>query len=363
DRLDWFDARAGNADNLAWYASRFAPFQDAGAIGEDSTTYLLSESAPPRIKALLPEVKLIFLLRDPVKRAHSQYWHLMRTARLACSFEEALTRHSSIILGSTYAPALKRYLDLFGPDQVHIAVFEDFLKDQQGFVDTMTDYIGVPRMSLETAETWFNRTLYPRNPGLLRLANRVGSRIVRRVSLLTAPQQITARAAFFHQPQPFYAGVAERFALRAERAVIVAHHPPFRGDGSLEYDPLRTVRLIDASFGVRPWWAPVSGVVRQQLRSFAPLIRLSSEDWVNRFDPENWQPGPPAFSNQTAIVGRHGRADPLKWPDRARDIEAPLDPGPDWQARVLGCPEAELRARGADPSAWDCVPFGSVPVQ
>lgn len=180
DRLDWFDARAGNADNLAWYASRFAPFQDAGAIGEDSTTYLLSESAPPRIKALLPEVKLIFLLRDPVKRAHSQYWHLMRTARLACSFEEALTRHSSIILGSTYVPALKRYLDLFGPDQVHIAVFEDFLKDQQGFVDTMTDYIGVPRMSLETAETWFNRTLYPRNPGLLRLANRVGSRIVRR---------------------------------------------------------------------------------------------------------------------------------------------------------------------------------------
>ena len=183
------------------------------------------------------------------------------------------------------------------------------------------------------------------------------------VSLQTAPQQITARAAFFHQPQPIYAGVAERIALRAERAVIVAHHPPFRGDGSLEYDPLRTVRLIDASFGVRPWCAPVSGVVRQQLRSCAPRIRLSSEVWVNRVDPENWQPGPPAFSNQTAIVGRHGRADPLKWPDRARDIEAPLDPGPGWQARVLGCPEAELRARGAEPSAWDCVPFGSVPVQ
>ncbi|MCV6585590.1 MAG: sulfotransferase [Marinibacterium sp.] len=178
-RLNWFDPRAAQQDNLNWYASRFAPFRDAPVVGEDSTTYLFSDSAPPRIKALLPDVRLIFLLRDPVKRAYSQYWHLMSTARLSCSFEAALTRHVSIILGSTYAPFLRRYLDVFGPDQVRIAVFEDFLHDKQGFIDGITDYVGAPRMSLETADTWFNRTLYPDRPGLQRMANRLGRAIVR----------------------------------------------------------------------------------------------------------------------------------------------------------------------------------------
>ncbi|WP_428929791.1 sulfotransferase family protein [Marinibacterium sp. SX1] len=178
DGLDWYDPRPENKVAMDWYRARFAGFADRRLIGEDSTIYLQSEVAPARIQALLPEVRLVFMLRDPVKRAYSQYWHLVTRGRATCSFETALSRHPSIILGSTYAPHLQRYLDRFGPDQVRIGLFEDFLQDGQGFVDGMTDFIGLSRRPLEDGKSWFNRTWYPTRPGLQLALNRVSGRIV-----------------------------------------------------------------------------------------------------------------------------------------------------------------------------------------
>lgn len=177
-RLDWFDVRPSAGENRKWYASRFAPFEGATMVGEDSTTYLFSEAAPERINAMLPEVKTIFLLRDPVRRAYSQYWHLIRSARLSCSFEKALSLHSSIILGSTYAPHLRRYLDALGSERVMILVFEDFLAEPQAFIDRVTTYLGLAALPLDTVKTWFNRSSYPRWPRVHQLANLVGRRIV-----------------------------------------------------------------------------------------------------------------------------------------------------------------------------------------
>ncbi len=179
DGLDWNDPRPGNPESLSWYASHFDAFANHPWVGEDSTIYLQSEVAAARIAETLPRVKLIFMLRDPVKRAYSQYWHLVTRGRTSCSFEQALTAFPSIILGSTYAPHLRRYLDVFGPERVRIGLFEDFLADQQGFVDGMSDFLGVPRMPVARTSSWFNRTYYPTHPRLQRAVNRISSRIVR----------------------------------------------------------------------------------------------------------------------------------------------------------------------------------------
>lgn len=177
-KLSWFDPRPDHVPSIDWYSSRFSRFTNAKRIGEDSTTYLFSDVAPARIKAMLPNVRLIFMVRDPIKRAYSQYWHMIRSSRATCSFEKAIIRYPSIMLGSTYTPNLERYLKVFGADQVKIGVFEDFLADQQAFMDDMTDFIGANRMSLETAETWFNRTYYPSNPQWQQWQNRIGQLIV-----------------------------------------------------------------------------------------------------------------------------------------------------------------------------------------
>ena len=177
--LSWYDPRTGNPESLAWYAKHFVPFADKQAIGEDSTIYLQSGVAAARIAETLPEVRLIFMLRDPVRRAYSQYWHLVTRGRASCDFETALTRYPSIVLGSTYAPHLRRYLDLFGETQVRIGIFEDFLSDRQGFIDGMTRYLGIPSMRLDDTQGWYNRTYYPTRPALQHQLNRISSRIVR----------------------------------------------------------------------------------------------------------------------------------------------------------------------------------------
>jgi len=110
--LKWWDPDPSSHSNLSWYAGRFAEFKDKALVGEDSTTYLMSDVAAGRIDKLLPDAKIIFMLRDPVKRAYSQYWHLMKTGRVSQTFEEILISHPSVLLGSTYTPNIRRFIVL-----------------------------------------------------------------------------------------------------------------------------------------------------------------------------------------------------------------------------------------------------------
>ncbi|MCK0168500.1 sulfotransferase [Jannaschia sp. S6380] len=238
-RLEWFDVEDPEGKSLDWYEARFAPFRDKPRIGEDTTTYLFSAAAPERIQAALPDVKMIFLLRDPVRRAYSQYWHLMRTARLACSFEKALTQHSSIVLGSTYAPHLRRYLDAFGPDQVKVQIFEDFRTDQQAFIDETTDYLDLPRMSLAEAKTWFNRSTYPQMPRLHRAANRIGRGLIsgRYRNHMGGRTGLRHRVhhklhhLWFHKVNPRLLRAERPPRMRADTAAYLAQHFSARNAG------------------------------------------------------------------------------------------------------------------------------------
>ena len=171
-----------------------------------------------------------------------------------------------------------------------------------------------------------------------------------------------AGTAFLHHPLVFFHGTRERARIIADQAVLVAHHTPFRGDGSLEYDPLLTTFRIWRAFGIHALWAPISGLCRHQLESFAPLISLTSEDWINIFDPANWVPKRRIFEEPGLVIGRHGRVDFLKWPETAASIAASLPAGPGRRIRIMGCPVDHLRHLGVDMTNWEIVPFGAEPV-
>jgi hypothetical protein len=106
----------------------------------------------------------------------------------------------------------------------------------------------------------------------------------------------------------------------------------------------------------------VSGLCRQQLQSFSPLIRLASQDWPNVFDVDAWQPQKEALTTDTITIGRHGRADLLKWPDTAQGITDSLPNLPDSTIRVMGVPEDGIAAMGVDISNWTTLQFNAEPV-
>jgi hypothetical protein len=90
------------ARGLRWYRGRF-PFSHRlrpPAITVDASPYYLPHPlAPERAAQLLPDVKLVAVLRNPVERAFSHYQHEVRDGRESLSFAEAIDREPERLAG------------------------------------------------------------------------------------------------------------------------------------------------------------------------------------------------------------------------------------------------------------------------
>jgi len=122
------------------------------------------DHVPERLLRFLGrDIKLIFLLRDPVQRALSQYYNSLRMGSERASFEEAVrsveegredsplsTMRSRYITRGYYASQIKRYLKLFPIDNMLFIIFEtDFLKNREQTIGRILDLLGVERVALD----------------------------------------------------------------------------------------------------------------------------------------------------------------------------------------------------------------------
>ena len=145
---------------LTFYASQW--FADAGksrVAGEKSTDYLESAPAAERIARDLPDVKIVFILREPVDRAYSNYlWTRMngletedfQTAlRLEDQRERELperlkfARPFSYFSRGLYADLLTPYVERFPRDQMLILRFEDIQAKPIALAERLQRFLGV----------------------------------------------------------------------------------------------------------------------------------------------------------------------------------------------------------------------------
>jgi hypothetical protein len=154
-----------------WYRARFAAARLGQRRGEITPYYLFHPHAPARIRALLPRARLVALLRDPVERALSQYFHAWRhgfetlpleqalaaePARLAGA-EEALRapggqhlshqKHSYLSRGR-YTEQLRRYEALFPAEQLLVLRSEDLFADPEPTWRRIQAFLGLPGVPL-----------------------------------------------------------------------------------------------------------------------------------------------------------------------------------------------------------------------
>ena len=119
------------------YLDLFKNVKDEKAIGEASPTYLWDPKTPKLIHEIIPDAKIIISLRDPITRAFSEYLFLLGLGSEKGSFLETIRRsiqdedYSSnrIIQNGLYFEQVKRYLDIFGPNQIKILIFEELVQD------------------------------------------------------------------------------------------------------------------------------------------------------------------------------------------------------------------------------------------
>jgi len=125
------DKRALNfpARTLEEYAALFEGSAGFKAIGEASAHYFNWPAIAPKIKDTLPDVKIIFMLRNPIDRAYSHYLHAVRIGAENRPVEEGLAVTESRISLGCYAEKLETWFATIDSKQTKIIIFDDFVKN------------------------------------------------------------------------------------------------------------------------------------------------------------------------------------------------------------------------------------------
>jgi hypothetical protein len=172
--------RTGNySKGLGWYQRCFRHCGKAKAIGEASTEYMPAEDAPYLIKQHLPEVRLIFLLRDPVARVYSHYWQERKSGWSIPGFGELVEQRHPALLRylyvSSYHHQLERYLTFFPKEQLSVYLYTDFQKDTLKVVQDVYHIIGVNSAYIPiNLGRVYNRAQLWRSPQIHRFVNQFG---------------------------------------------------------------------------------------------------------------------------------------------------------------------------------------------
>lgn len=189
-----------------------ALFQNAKEkrLGEASVWYLFSETAAEEIYRFNPDARIVVMLRNPPDMLYSQHSQFLYNGNEDIeSFREALAAEpdrkagrrvpesahfaGGLLYSETvrYAEQLERYLERFGPEQVHVILYDDFRADLPGTYRKLLQFLEVSdNFSPEFAVVNPNKRARSR---LLRSFVQAPPERVKRLSRLFFPRSVRQR--------------------------------------------------------------------------------------------------------------------------------------------------------------------------
>jgi Sulfotransferase domain len=173
----------GNFPNKVYLRAIRARAAVDAIVGEASPSYVFHPHAPERAAELVPDARLIVLVRNPVDRALSHYHHEVALGREPLPFEQALDDEETRMAGELermrdpryfsyawwnftyqergrYAEQLERWLELFPHEQLLVIPSEDLLQRPRETYAHVLDFLGAPRHELAAYPRMFERE-YP----------------------------------------------------------------------------------------------------------------------------------------------------------------------------------------------------------
>jgi hypothetical protein len=140
------------------YLSLFRGANEALRIGESSVWYMYSKTAAEEIKSFSPSASIIVMLRDPVDMLYAQHSEFLYNCNEdIADFQEALEaeperkqgkripRQAHFVDGlfyretAKYAEQVQRYFSVFGRENVHVIIYDDFKEDTaKAYADALT---------------------------------------------------------------------------------------------------------------------------------------------------------------------------------------------------------------------------------
>lgn len=150
--LHFFNNDNNYKRGIEWYAKQFKNVSGEIAIGEKTPTYSYLPNVPNRIYKYIPQAKLIWIFREPVIRAYSNYWHYVINGIEHFDFESAIYREEERLKEdffkgyrkrSIYIEQVRRFLRYFPKDKMLFILFENFVCDPQSIFEQVFKFLGV----------------------------------------------------------------------------------------------------------------------------------------------------------------------------------------------------------------------------
>jgi hypothetical protein len=179
--VSYFDRHFARGE--AWYRGNFPNRIRARGklVGEASPSYVFHPLGPERVRALVPEARLVALVRNPVDRALSHYHHEVALGREPLSFEDALAAEEERLRGEEerlaadpgyfsrawwshaykargrYAEQLERWLAVFPREQLLILPSEDLAAEPERTHARVLDFLGAAPHRLDAYPRVYER--------------------------------------------------------------------------------------------------------------------------------------------------------------------------------------------------------------
>ncbi|WP_336921880.1 sulfotransferase family protein [Aquipuribacter sp. SD81] len=235
-----------------WYREQFRDARDEHAVGEASTSYTkCTEFAgvPERAVSLLPDVRVVYLLRDPVERIRSMYLHNVIVGREHRPLPQAVLSDPMYLDASRYAMQLSRWDAVLPPERVLTVLSEHLRADAAGVLARTGRFLGVDPSGFDLSPQRHNDTATRRKdtpatrlvrslPGYrhaLRLAPQPLVRALRTATTRTLPEadgvlDDTTRARLLDALAPDLERLRDRIGDDIDRWRL-APRPSARADG------------------------------------------------------------------------------------------------------------------------------------
>lgn len=164
----FMDAPQPAAVYAARYAALFGPAGGKRALGEKTTYYLENDEARALIQRHLPDVRMLFVVREPVARAYSNYLWSKKNGLETLPFdaavrlegqrpsplppERAYARPYDYLLRGRYDVFAERWFDALGRERVRFLLYEDLVSKPDPVLADIQAFIGVRHIPLGAAD-------------------------------------------------------------------------------------------------------------------------------------------------------------------------------------------------------------------
>lgn len=190
--LDFFVEEKNWNKGLEWYKSNFSISKKAvGECSPSYTSFPVWSGSAERIKSIIPDTKLIYLVRDPIERILSHYKHDVASQKknnISTPGEE-IKNNPCYIARSSYYLQISQYLNYFDKDQFLIVDSNDLQTDRMITMKKIFRFLNVDPhfrslvFNFNYHQTKFKRVSpYSNNATIIRLQKNIASFFPRCIS-------------------------------------------------------------------------------------------------------------------------------------------------------------------------------------